>query len=873
MKTSSKTILLVEDEAIIALAEAHNLEQVGYTVIRAASGESALEMLKDGGIPEIDLILMDIDLGQGMDGTEAAREILKHHDIPIVFLSAHMEPDIVRKTEEITNYGYVVKSSVFTVLDASIKMAFKLFRAMRQLDLDSMELESTNKRLQASLAENRKAFDDLEHQKTMRDKIFQLSPNAVCVTRLSDGIYLDVNQSWCDLFGFTREETIGHSSFSRELDIWDHPEYREAIIARYRKGKGPISFEADYRHKVGSIISASTTSDIVEIDGVEYVISSIRDLTANQRQERELQESEDRYRLLFEEAGAGILIYDRDLRILGANKKSIDMFGYSKEEMLSISLRQLDPDLSDPTILQERSEGIFEKGPYRFMAKRQLKDGLVQPVEVNAMPILWLGKVAVMAIVHDVAERIENENKLAESKGILRAALQSPSDVLMVGIDKDFTCLYVNRSYRDLKANRLGLDIKAGDRLTDNLPHDTFFERALPYFQKALSGESVRVVEEYQDHAVTFDAIFNPILGRSGEILGASLFSIDISERVAVEKRLRERESQLEAIGDNVPAMLAILDANTLRYQYVNDWYKRSYGLSMEQILGKTIGDIGGEENYRNASKYLAEAFNGRRTTYEREFTLAQGNVWGRVDYVPLFGGHGEVEQILILGVDITELKRTTEALGKSEKEVRELLRQKELMLREVHHRIKNNLAILSSLLSIRIDDSGDTPTNSILHEAVSEIDSMGLLYDQLYRSEYTGSMSIREYFSQMLAQTTKVFERTKTVTTRVEIGDFTLEADRLSRLGIVINELMTNSIKYAFADVADPTITLRAELQDKQLLIEYEDNGRGLPDGFSIDNSGGFGMQLIQAMLHRVGGTIRAETGRGASFNISLPV
>ena len=79
--------------------------------------------------PAIDLILMDINLGNGMDGTDAAAIILKDHDLPVVFLSSHMEPEVVAKTEKITSYGYVVKNSSITVLDASIKMAFKLFEA------------------------------------------------------------------------------------------------------------------------------------------------------------------------------------------------------------------------------------------------------------------------------------------------------------------------------------------------------------------------------------------------------------------------------------------------------------------------------------------------------------------------------------------------------------------------------------------------------------------------------------------------------------------------------------------------------------------------------------------------------------------------
>jgi CheY-like chemotaxis protein len=125
-----KSILLVEDEFIIAIAEKVQLEKYGYTATTVSSGEKAIEAMMED--EPFDLILMDINLGNGIDGTQAAEIILQDHDIPIVFLSSHMEPEIVERTEKITSYGYVVKNSTITVLDASIKMAFKLFNANRE---------------------------------------------------------------------------------------------------------------------------------------------------------------------------------------------------------------------------------------------------------------------------------------------------------------------------------------------------------------------------------------------------------------------------------------------------------------------------------------------------------------------------------------------------------------------------------------------------------------------------------------------------------------------------------------------------------------------------------------------------------------------
>lgn len=127
-----KKLLIVEDEVMTATLEQKMLKARGYQVITAIDGAQAIAEFNDPG-NGIDLVLMDIDLGAGMDGTETAATILKDHDIPVVFLSSHTEPEVVDKTEKITSYGYVVKGSGITVLDASIKMAFKLFEAKKEL--------------------------------------------------------------------------------------------------------------------------------------------------------------------------------------------------------------------------------------------------------------------------------------------------------------------------------------------------------------------------------------------------------------------------------------------------------------------------------------------------------------------------------------------------------------------------------------------------------------------------------------------------------------------------------------------------------------------------------------------------------------------
>ncbi|MCA1754004.1 MAG: response regulator, partial [Spirochaeta sp.] len=190
----TKTILLVEDEVLIAMAEKAQLQKYGYDVHHVSTGEKAVETIADTTHP-VDLILMDIDLGSGIDGTEAARQILKEVEIPIVFLSSHTEPEVVEKTEKITSYGYVVKNSSTTVIDASIKMAFRLFDVNIKLRGELIERKRIDEALQESEVKFRALFEKGPIGVAYHEMVYDDSGKAI------DYRFLAANESYLKLTG------------------------------------------------------------------------------------------------------------------------------------------------------------------------------------------------------------------------------------------------------------------------------------------------------------------------------------------------------------------------------------------------------------------------------------------------------------------------------------------------------------------------------------------------------------------------------------------------------------------------------------------------------------------------------------------------
>ncbi len=241
-----KTILLVEDEALIAMSEAQMLQQRGYSVLQAYNGEDAVLKVHEN---QVDLILMDIDLGKNrMNGTQAARKILKDHTLPIVFLTSHTEKDVVDQVKNITRYGYVIKNSGEFVLLEAITMAFELF--------------NSHQRLHESEDRYRTAF--------------MTSPDAININRI-DGLYVDVNEGFTSLTGFTRDEVIGRNS--AEIEIWAIPEDRERLIKGLQETGYVENLETMFRLKSGETRKGLMSARVLQMDGQPHILSITRDIS------------------------------------------------------------------------------------------------------------------------------------------------------------------------------------------------------------------------------------------------------------------------------------------------------------------------------------------------------------------------------------------------------------------------------------------------------------------------------------------------------------------------------------------------------------------------------------------------------------------
>jgi PAS domain S-box-containing protein len=250
-----KNILLVEDETIVAMTQSMELEAFGYNVIHASKGHQALSAMKQTDLL-IDLILMDINLGEAKDGTEIAEMILQEHDIPLIFLSSHTERDLVAKTENITFYGYVVKLSGIIVLDASIKMAFRLHEANKKLKQQKLELEGSEKRYR---------------------RLFESAQDGILILDFVSGKIVDVNPFLIKMLGYSKEEFLDKNLW--DISAFKNIDYSKQLYSELQH-KEYIRYEnIPLETHDNKLINVEFVSNVYLVDHKKVIQCNIRDIT------------------------------------------------------------------------------------------------------------------------------------------------------------------------------------------------------------------------------------------------------------------------------------------------------------------------------------------------------------------------------------------------------------------------------------------------------------------------------------------------------------------------------------------------------------------------------------------------------------------
>lgn len=412
-ETRQNRILLVEDEALIALSRKQLLSKQGYEVTTSFSGEEAVATATHD--TAINLVLMDIDLGSGIDGTEAAQQIQEVCSVPIVFLTSHSEQEYVDRAKKISNYGYVLKNSGEFVLIEHIEMAISLFQANQNLKQENEKRKNLQEELRLS--------------EEFLKRITSNSPVAIFVYDVNEERVVFGNEAYEHHLGYTVEEIqeMGPELLERIY----HPDYKEHLRQHDEKlladREGEV-FETEYQ--IVQRDGGSRWAWVRELvltrnpDGTAARILGIAlDVTERKRREEMLKRSEEKYRLLFNYSNDAIFVHEMgadDLpgKNIEVNEQATRLLGYSREELLNISAKDVAPE-RHASAMYVHAQELMEKKHLTFETENTRKDGVVVPVEVSAYLHTEGNKRFVVSSVRDTNKRKQAEKGLAHKSKLL----------------------------------------------------------------------------------------------------------------------------------------------------------------------------------------------------------------------------------------------------------------------------------------------------------------------------------------------------------------------------------------------------------------------------------------------------------------------
>ena len=354
-----------------------------------------------------------------------------------------------------------------------------------------------------------------------------------------------------------------------------------------------------------------------------------------------------------------------------------------------------------------------------------------------------------------------------------------------------------------------------------------------------------------------------PILGVDGSIRGVVIVFRDKSAEHEAAAKLRWLSGIIERSLNEV----YIFDAGTLRFSYANRAAVANIGYGTDELLSMTPLDIKPEFTAERLEELLEPLRSGvaRTATVDTVHRRKDGSTYDIFLSIQLLDAGDSAGHFVAVGLDLSE------RLG-LERELRRALVERETLLRELHHRTKNNLQVVCSLLSLEASGLADSEGREALGNMESRVGSMALAHELLYQSQDLAKIELGRYLSSIVSLALESRDLNARIALRVNGPEVEAPIDIASPLGLVINELATNSAKYAFPDGRSGSIDLVLSAEgERRIRLEYRDDGVGLPESFDSAKDGHLGMDLIDSLVSQLGGTLSIAGNEGFSCRIDF--
>lgn len=560
--------------------------------------------------------------------------------------------------------------------------------------------------------------------------------------------------------------------------------------------------------------------------------------------------------------------------VLWNNSALEDMLGYLPGELVGVSARQFYPteqafiEMADHAYPAMKADRI-----YRAQTEFKRKDGAIIWVKLNCSVLEHASGESLWICLDITQSKLAQDSRDEALRRLQKLTNNAPGMIYQFLLRPDgsssfpFASEVIRHIYR----------LSPQDVLTDS-------SRLLAHIHPddrtdvdASIQESARNLTPWQsEHRVSFeDGSVRWLFGNAlperladGSVLWHG-FVTDITERRAVDERLR----QFSRITEQAPIAIVITDLAG-NIEYTNPYVTKVTGYGAEEVLGQNPRIL-------HSGQTPPEVFQ------DLWATLKAGDVW-RGEFqnqkkngdlfvehaviAPVLDQDGNSSHYIALKEDVTERRRIDQALQAS-------LLEKEALLNEVHHRVKNNLQVITSLLSLEAGRSNQPETRLVLQDMKGRIRSMALLHETLYRSGTFAAVELGSYLKQLATHAFRAqASNSSAIGLTLNLDSVTVSLDQATTCGLLVNELISNSLKHGFPQGGRGTVCIELfpampvdiSGQDRWCLC-VSDTGVGLPDDFEQRSQQSLGMQLVTDLVRQLGGTLLIRQSPGVAFEVTF--
>ncbi|AEJ62092.1 signal transduction histidine kinase [Spirochaeta thermophila DSM 6578] len=347
------------------------------------------------------------------------------------------------------------------------------------------------------------------------------------------------------------------------------------------------------------------------------------------------------------------------------------------------------------------------------------------------------------------------------------------------------------------------------------------------------------------------------------------LFLIVLRESALLET-LTENEEKYRLLIENQTDLVVRVDTEG-RFLYVSPSYCRMFGKSEEELLGKTFIPLVHPEDREPTLKAMEALYRPPYTAYmEQRAMTVYGERWLAWNDTAVLDEEGNVVGIIGVGRDIHEKKLAEIALKEATEQLKKAVEERELLLKELLHRVRNTLSLILSFIHLEKSSWDDPRLLSRISSLEARVKSLSELYALLHSLGGIKEVDLSAYLSR-LAQTLLIaYAPGDRISLDMDLAPLSCSAKDATSLGLIVTEIITNSCKHAFEDRGTISLMLRREGDD--LVMELGDDGRGLPETRDSGGSGGLGLQIIPLLVQQLGGTLTVESGKGTRYTIRIP-